>query len=106
MPSGESGGNGFIFDLPTAKTSPLVVNQSPFLPDFFSYCSAVAVVEHLHLDAVPGSTSGLSPSSASSGTHTKTPELPAARRCRHSTTSSKLVNFCRVRITPIGWPVQ
>jgi len=39
-PSGETGANGFIFDAPTANTSPLVVNQSPFLPVCSSYCSA------------------------------------------------------------------
>ena len=35
-----------------------------------------------------------------------TPEFPAERMCRHSTTISRFVNFCRVRITPIGWPEQ
>ena len=39
LPSGETGGKGVIFDVPTGKTSPLVVNQSAFLPDCFSYCS-------------------------------------------------------------------
>ena len=33
-------GTGVIFDVPTGKTSPWVVNQSAFLPVCFSYCSA------------------------------------------------------------------
>ena len=38
-PLGESGGKGFSLELPTAKISPFVVNQSPCLPEPFSYCS-------------------------------------------------------------------
>src|SRR5436189_232841 len=53
-----------------------------------------------------GSLSGSSRSRASSGTHTNTPELPAERRWRHCTTISTLVNFWRVRSTPIGRPEQ
>ena len=36
---GAVGGKGFIVEVPTGKTSPLVVNQSAFLPVCFSYCS-------------------------------------------------------------------
>jgi hypothetical protein len=38
-PSGEVGANGFIFDLPTGKTSPCVVNQSgSFFVRFRMFC--------------------------------------------------------------------
>ena len=53
-----------------------------------------------------GSSSGGRPSSAFIGTQANTPELPADFRWRHSTTSSKLRNWSRVRITPIGTPVD
>ena len=53
-----------------------------------------------------GSESGLMPSSAFSGAHTKIPEFPPERRCLHSATSSKLVTGFFVRITPTGMPVQ
>ncbi len=53
-----------------------------------------------------GSWPGASPSSAIGGTHAKTPELPAGFKWRHSITSSKLVNWSRVRSTPMGTPVD
>ncbi len=55
---------------------------------------------------VRGSEFGLRRLRASCGTQTKVPELPPERRCRHSRTSSKLVNTCWVRMTPTGLPVQ
>ena len=39
-PLGEVGSKGFIFDVPTGNTSPLVEKNVAFLPVFFSYCSA------------------------------------------------------------------
>src|SRR5215510_2791603 len=43
---------------------------------------------------------------ASSGTQTKMPELPAERRWRHCATSSKFVYIWTVRVTHIGNPVE
>src|SRR6266498_1990431 len=39
LPFGDTGGNGFMVVVPVGKTSPLVVNQSAFCLDCFSYCS-------------------------------------------------------------------
>src|SRR5947208_534237 len=54
----------------------------------------------------PGSWFRFSASSDSLGDQTKMPELPALFSCRHSATSSKLVQGFLERHTPMGRPVQ
>src|SRR5687768_18338715 len=87
--------------------SPLVVNQSAGFPPLrFAYCSRYPWSSIWTSMPHRGSWPGGRPSRACIGTHANTPEFPAAFRWRHSITSSKFVKVSRVRMTPMGTPVD
>src|SRR5699024_912060 len=105
-PLGETGGKGGIFDVPTANTSPCVVNQSAFFFEDFSNSSVNPWSSTCTSMPPRRRLPGFRPSSDTSAAHTKTPEFPPDSRCRHWADSSKFSKGFVVRVTPTGRPVQ